>query len=140
VCRAVSCAGSAAFSHAWRASFAVFRHASSVACASRRRSRDAASLTCRLARRVRDLRVDAQAQERLQRMAMRTGIAALVLLSLACVVRADDGPTPAPTAPSLEVPEPVYDAGTVERGVTLRHAFALKNIGQAELSINAKPG
>ena len=38
------------------------------------------------------------------------------------------------------MPEPVYDAGTVERGVTLRHAFALKNIGQAELSINAKPG
>ena len=73
-------------------------------------------------------------------MAMRTGIAALVLLSLACVVRADDAPTPAPTAPSLEVPEPVYDAGTVERGVTLRHAFALRNIGQAELSINAKPG
>src|SRR5947207_15929197 len=73
-------------------------------------------------------------------MAMRTGIAALVLLSLACVVRADDGPTPAPTAPGLEVPEPVYDAGTVERGVTLRHAFALKNIGQAQLSNNAKPG
>jgi len=73
-------------------------------------------------------------------MAMKTGLAALVLLSLACVARADDGGAPAPPSPSLEVPEPVYDAGTVERGVTLRHAFALKNIGQAELSINAKPG
>ena len=73
-------------------------------------------------------------------MAMKTGLAALVLLSLACVARADDGAAPAPPAPSLEVPEPVYDAGTVERGVTLRHAFALKNIGQAELSIKAKPG
>ena len=71
---------------------------------------------------------------------MKAGLAALVLLSLACVARADDGPTPAPPASSLEVSEPVYDAGRVERGVTLRHAFMLKNIGQAELSINAKPG
>ena len=71
---------------------------------------------------------------------MRTGLAALLLLSLASVARAADAPATAPAAGSLEVPEPVYDAGTVERGVTLRHAFALKNIGQAELSINAKPG
>jgi len=38
------------------------------------------------------------------------------------------------------VPEAVYDAGKIDRGVTVRHEFILKNIGQAALSINAKPG
>ena len=71
---------------------------------------------------------------------MRTGLAALLLLSLASQARAAAGPATAPPAGSLEVSEPVYDAGKVERGVTVRHEFVLKNIGQAELSINAKPG
>jgi len=73
-------------------------------------------------------------------MAMRTGFAALLLLSLASVARAADAPATAPAAGSLEVPEAVYDAGKVDRGVTIRHEFVLKNIGQAALSINAKPG
>ncbi len=73
-------------------------------------------------------------------MAMRTGFAALLLLSLASVARAADAPATAPVAGSLEVPETVYDAGKVDRGVTVRHEFVLKNIGQAALSINAKPG
>jgi len=71
---------------------------------------------------------------------MRTGLAALLLLSLASVARAADAPATAPVAGSLEVPEAVYDAGKVDRGVTIRHEFVLKNIGQAALSINAKPG
>jgi len=73
-------------------------------------------------------------------MAMRTGLAALVLFSLASVARAADAPATAPAAGSLEVPEAVYDAGKVDRGVTVRHEFVLKNVGPGELSINAKPG
>ena len=71
---------------------------------------------------------------------MKTALAALLFLSLVSVARAAGGPATAPPVGSLEVPEPVYDAGKVERGVTIRHEFVLKNIGQAELSINAKPG
>ena len=73
-------------------------------------------------------------------MGMRTGLAALLLFSLAAVACAADAPATAPPAGSLEVPEAVYDAGKVDRGVTVRHEFVLKNIGQAALSINAKPG
>jgi len=71
---------------------------------------------------------------------MRTGLAALLLLSLASVARAADAPATAPAAGSLEVPEAVYDAGKVDRGVTVRHEFVLKNVGPGALSINAKPG
>ncbi len=73
-------------------------------------------------------------------MAMRTGLAPLLLFTLASVACAADAPATAPPAGSLEVPEAVYDAGKVDRGVTVRHEFVLKNIGQAALSINAKPG
>jgi len=66
--------------------------------------------------------------------------AALLLFSLASVARAADAPATAPAAGSLEVPEAVYDAGKVDRGVTVRHEFVLKNVGPGELSINAKPG
>jgi hypothetical protein len=71
---------------------------------------------------------------------MTTKLAALLLLSLTSAARAADGAATAPPAGSLEAPEAVYDAGKVERGVTVRHEFVLKNIGLAELSINAKPG
>jgi hypothetical protein len=71
---------------------------------------------------------------------MTTRLAALLLLSLTAAARATDNPGGVPPAGSLEVPEAVFDAGKVERGVTLRHEFVLKNIGQAELSIDAKPG
>jgi len=71
---------------------------------------------------------------------MRTGLAPLLLFTLASVACAADAPATAPPAGSLEVPEAVYDAGKVDRGVTVRHEFVLKNIGQAALSINAKPG
>jgi len=71
---------------------------------------------------------------------MRMGPAALLLFSLASVARAADAPATAPAAGSLEVPEAVYDAGKVDRGVTVRHEFVLKNVGPGELSINAKPG
>jgi hypothetical protein len=51
--------------------------------------------------------------------------------------------TPAPTAtPGARagVPERVYDAGKIEQGTKLQHSFLIKNIGTAELSIDAKPG
>jgi hypothetical protein len=40
----------------------------------------------------------------------------------------------------LEVAERVYDAGKVDRGATVRHEFVLKNVGPAEVAIDAKPG
>ena len=73
-------------------------------------------------------------------MAMRMAPAALLLFSLASVARAADAPATAPASGSLEVPKAVYDAGKVDRGVTVRHEFVLNNVGPGELSINAKPG
>jgi len=69
----------------------------------------------------------------------RPGVALGVLLALAAAGRADE-PRPAPPAATLEAPEPTWDAGKVVRGTTLSHAFLLKNVGTAELSIDAKPG
>jgi hypothetical protein len=65
-----------------------------------------------------------------------TALAALLLLSLASVAGAEEPPPRG----VLEVPESVFDAGKIERGATLRHAFLLKNVGTAELAIDAKPG
>jgi hypothetical protein len=65
-----------------------------------------------------------------------TGLAVLLLLSLASVAGAEEPPPRG----VLEVPERVFDAGKIERGAPLRHAFLLKNIGTAELAIDAKPG
>ena len=67
-------------------------------------------------------------------------LAALLLLFVASAARAEDVSAPAPAAGSLEVAERVYDAGKIARGVTLQHTFLLKNVGTAELSIDAKPG
>jgi len=71
---------------------------------------------------------------------MKKALAALVLVGFAWAARADGNPSPAQPAGSLEVPELVYDAGRVDRGVTIRHSFVLKNVGTADLSIDAKPG
>ena len=71
---------------------------------------------------------------------MKSALATLVLVGFAWAAHAEGGPAPAPPARGLEVPELVYDAGKVERGATVRHSFILKNIGTAELSIDAKPG
>ena len=52
-------------------------------------------------------------------------------------------PTPAaPTGPvgKLEAKELTFDAGTVERGADISHAFQLKNIGVGDLTVDAKPG
>jgi hypothetical protein len=38
------------------------------------------------------------------------------------------------------VPERVHDAGKVDRGVTVRHEFVVKNDGTTPLAIDAKPG
>ena len=56
---------------------------------------------------------------------------ALLLLVAATEVR---------SAAVLEVNDRMYDAGRVDRGATVRHEFRLKNIGTAELTIDAKPG
>jgi hypothetical protein len=69
---------------------------------------------------------------------MRTVLTALLVAALLSVARGDDAPVP--PAPSLDVPERVYDAGKVDRGATLRHTFVLKNPGPSALSIDAKPG
>jgi hypothetical protein len=68
------------------------------------------------------------------------GLATIALLAgLVLAGAATDAPAPASGA-RLEVPEPVHDAGKVDRGVTLRHAFVVKNPGTAPLAIDAKPG
>jgi hypothetical protein len=64
----------------------------------------------------------------------------LLLLSSGAAAHAGDASQPTPPTGRLEVPEPVYDAGKVDRGVTIRHAFVLKNVGTADLSVDAKPG
>lgn len=63
----------------------------------------------------------------------------MLLLALAATGRADEAPQPAPHG-TLQVPEPTWDAGKIVRGTKLSHAFVLKNVGTAELSIDAKPG
>ena len=84
--------------------------------------------------------VDSLSWQRLQPMAMKTALAPLLLVLLVSAACADDGSASAPPSGRLEAPELVYDAGKVERGMTVRHDFVLKNIGTAELSVDAKPG
>jgi len=71
---------------------------------------------------------------------MRMALVVLLLLSSGAAARAGDASQPTPSTGRLEVPEPAYDAGKVDRGVTIRHAFVLKNVGTADLSVDAKPG
>jgi hypothetical protein len=71
---------------------------------------------------------------------MKTRLAVLVLLALARAARADEAGPPVPPHGELAVPERTYDAGKVERGVTIRHAFVVKNVGTGQLSVDAKPG
>ena len=49
-------------------------------------------------------------------------------------------PDPAGAAPALEIEAATFDAGSVDRGTLVRHAFTLRNTGDAPLSIHAKPG
>jgi hypothetical protein len=65
---------------------------------------------------------------------MRRAIATLMFLSLFSPARADE-PTP-----RAEVRERTYNAGKVDQGTVVQHSFLVKNIGTAELSIDAKPG
>jgi len=70
---------------------------------------------------------------------MRILVATLALFVVAATAAlGDDGPSP--EAAAVEVPELAYDAGKVDQGTTIRHSFLLKNVGTAELSIDAKPG
>ena len=49
-------------------------------------------------------------------------------------------PMPAGPAGKAEIKETVFDAGTVERGAELSHAFSIKNVGEHDLTVDAKPG
>ena len=54
-------------------------------------------------------------------------------------------PAPAAATPSgpvgkVEIKETIYDAGQVEKGADISHAFELKNIGPGDLTVEAKPG
>jgi hypothetical protein len=68
-------------------------------------------------------------------------------------------PAPAPAAPAMmpaagapaaataagpagkaEIKETMFDAGTVERGADVAHAFVIKNVGKYDLTVDAKPG
>jgi hypothetical protein len=69
---------------------------------------------------------------------MRIAVAAL-LLALAAAAAAEEGAAPAPPGP-LQVSEIVYNAGRIDRGDPVRHTFLLKNVGTAELKVDAKPG
>ena len=69
---------------------------------------------------------------------MRTTLA-LLLAAAVSLAAAEEGAPPG-TRGRLEVVEPVHDAGRIERGATLRHAFVLRNAGAAELHVDAKPG
>lgn len=54
-------------------------------------------------------------------------------------------PAPAPAVPAgpggtVEIKETSWDAGTVERGGQVSHAFVIKNVGKHDLTVDAKPG
>jgi len=66
-------------------------------------------------------------------------VTASLLAVLTIAASSAAGPDPA-ASPSLEANELVYDAGKVSRGITLTHTFLLKNVGTADLSVDAKPG
>ena len=71
--------------------------------------------------------------------ATRALLTFLLLLGVVWDARPDEASPPGPVA-RLEAAERVYDAGTVDRGTTIRHVFLLRNTGAAALSINAVPG
>jgi hypothetical protein len=79
---------------------------------------------------------------------MRVALVTLALLSLASAAAAEAPaaphatPTAAPDAPAprAQIENPSHHAGKVDQGTTVRHSFLIKNIGTAELSVDAKPG
>lgn len=71
---------------------------------------------------------------------MRAIAATVLLVCVAGAIAAEEVGPPAPAGGSLEVPERVHDAGKVDRGTAVKHTFLLKNVGTAELAIDAKPG
>ena len=86
-------------------------------------------------------------------MSFSRNLAAAALLGVGLTAQANPAeptPTPAPTpaavvVPSgpvgkLEIKETIFDAGKVERGTDVSHAFVLKNIGLGDLTVDAKPG
>jgi hypothetical protein len=47
---------------------------------------------------------------------------------------------PAGPAGKAEMPETSFDAGVVERGSEVSHAFLIKNVGEHPLTVDARPG
>ncbi len=79
---------------------------------------------------------------------MRVAIVTLALLSLVSAAGAEvpaapaAAPSAAPDAPAprAQIQKPSHHAGKVEQGAIVRHSYLIKNIGTAELSVDAKPG
>jgi hypothetical protein len=71
---------------------------------------------------------------------VRTTSAILLLLALAWPVCGQETPKAPIATGRLAVAAREYDAGKVDRGTTVVHTFLLKNVGAAELSVDAKPG
>ena len=44
------------------------------------------------------------------------------------------------SAPRIEAPETLFDAGTVDAGTPIRHTFVLRNTGGADLHVTVQPG
>ena len=70
-------------------------------------------------------------------MRHRAPLTLLVAMLVVTAARAAEQP---PAPPGIEVRERVFDAGKVDRGVTLRHTFLVKNNLTVPSSIDAKPG
>ena len=65
---------------------------------------------------------------------------ALLLLALVAPAWADEAPAPAAPRPRVEATDRTFEAGKIDQGVPLKHTFLLKNVGDAELKVDAKPG
>lgn len=66
--------------------------------------------------------------------ALVRGVTAVALLASAAVARAET------SGAKVEIPERAYDAGRVDQGTPVRHAFVVRNVGTADLSVVATPG
>lgn len=70
---------------------------------------------------------------------MRAAIVALALSAFSLAWAEEPVAPPAPAA-RIEAAARAYDAGKVDHGSKVRHSFLLKNVGAAELKVDAKPG
>lgn len=67
---------------------------------------------------------------------LRTRIGVLAIAGVTMLAAASR----AVATPRLEAAERTYDAGRVDQGTVLRHTFVLRNVGDADLTVDAVPG